>query len=266
MHKTKDGFRIKMENIPEQAKKMNLIEEFRNMKADQAKDLGVKELDGRKLHVFLVEQPGSSMTVWVDPKTREPVRMDATLSMSSIPMTTSVFKDFKWDAPVDESEVDTADPPGYTIRSMTMDASMPTEKDLIEGLRTLAKFNGGPFPATLDVAGMGAAFKKHSAETAPKTPEERKAFEAEMMPAAVKIGRAIGAINATTGDDWHYAGNGAKLDEPNRPVLWYKPTKSEKYRVIYADLTVKEAAATELPKIESRKLTAGPSPFQAPAK
>ena len=234
------------------------------MKADQAKDLGEKELDGRTLHVFLIEQPGNSMTVWVDPKTREPVRVEATLSMSSIPKTTSVFRDFKWDAPVEESEVSIDAPPGYTIRSMTMDASMPTEKDLVEGLRMLAKFNGGAFPATLDVAGMGGAFKKYAETSAPKTPEQRKAFEAEMMPAAMKIGRAIGAINSATGDDWHYAGDGAKLDEADRPVLWYKPAKSDKYHVIYADLTVKQVAANELPKIESKKLTAGPSPFSAP--
>ena len=265
MHKTKEGIRFNLENVPEQTKKMNLMEEFRGMKAEQAKDLGERDVDGRKLHAFLIEQPGNTMTVLVDPRTREPVRMEATLSIASIPTTTSVFKDFKWDAPVDPSEVSLEAPAGYAVRSMTMDASMPTEKDLIEGLRTLATFNDGAFPATLDVGGMAAAFKRLGERSKLTTAQERKAFEAKFMPEALKVGRAIGAINPAVGDDWHYAGEGAKLDNPNRPVLWYKPVKSETYRVIYADLTVKDVAAGDVPKIASKKLTAGASPFVAPA-
>jgi outer membrane lipoprotein-sorting protein len=262
---TKEAIRIKMENIPEQQKKMNLIEEFRNMKAEQAKDLGERELDGRKVHAFLVEQPGTSMTIFADPKTREPVRMEAKFEMPSVPMTTTVFKDFKWDAPVAESEVSLEVPEGYQVRSMTMDASAPSEKDLIEGLRILATFNDGTFPTGFDVAGMGEAFKVYQQKISPKTQEEQKAFANKMMPAAMTVGRAIAAINPLIGDDWHYAGKGAKLDETDRPVLWYKPAKSDKYRVIYADLTVKEVTADALPKIESKKLTAGASPFVAPA-
>ena len=37
-----------------------------------------------------------------------------------------------------------------------------------------------------------------------------------------------------------------KLDTPDRPIFWYKPTGADKYRVIYADLSVKEAAPAEI--------------------
>ena len=49
-------------------------------------------------------------------------------------------------------------------------------------------------------------------------------------------------------NDPHYVGGGVKLGTPDRPILWYKPTGSEKYRVIYADLSVKEVPAAEAPK------------------
>ena len=39
----------------------------------------------------------------------------------------------------------------------------------------------------------------------------------------------------------HYAGGGVKLGTPDRPILWYKPTGAQKYRVIYADLSVEES-------------------------
>ncbi|MBN2291867.1 MAG: hypothetical protein JXM70_05545 [Pirellulales bacterium] len=50
-------------------------------------------------------------------------------------------------------------------------------------------------------------------------------------------------------NDPHYVGGGVKLGTPNRPILWYKPTGGEKYHVIYADLSVKQVSAEELPKL-----------------
>ena len=47
-------------------------------------------------------------------------------------------------------------------------------------------------------------------------------------------------------NDPHYVGGGVKLGTSDCPILWYKPTGADKYRVIYADLSVKEVAAEEL--------------------
>ena len=47
-------------------------------------------------------------------------------------------------------------------------------------------------------------------------------------------------------NDSHYVGGGVKLGTPDRPIFWYKPTGADKYRVIYADLSVKEAAPAEI--------------------
>jgi hypothetical protein len=52
-------------------------------------------------------------------------------------------------------------------------------------------------------------------------------------------------------NDPHYVGGGVKLGTPDRPVLWYKPTGSDTYRVIYADLSVEDMTpedAKRLPK------------------
>ena len=47
----------------------------------------------------------------------------------------------------------------------------------------------------------------------------------------------------------HYTGKGVKLGTPNRPILWYKPTGAENYRVIYADLSVKEMTPEEVKEL-----------------
>jgi hypothetical protein len=44
-----------------------------------------------------------------------------------------------------------------------------------------------------------------------------------------------------------------KLGTPNRPIFWYKPTGAEKYRVVYADLSVKELTPEEVKKLPTAK-------------
>ena len=50
-------------------------------------------------------------------------------------------------------------------------------------------------------------------------------------------------------NDPHYVGGGVKLGTPGRPILWYKPTGADMYRVIYADLSVKDLTADEVKKL-----------------
>jgi hypothetical protein len=48
--------------------------------------------------------------------------------------------------------------------------------------------------------------------------------------------------------NWRYAGNGVKVNTPDTPIFWYRPAGSQTYRVIYADLTVREMTEDQLPK------------------
>ena len=41
--------------------------------------------------------------------------------------------------------------------------------------------------------------------------------------------------------DAHYAGKGVSLGAADKPIFWYRPKDSKKYRVIYADLSVRDA-------------------------
>ena len=41
--------------------------------------------------------------------------------------------------------------------------------------------------------------------------------------------------------DAHYAGKGISQGNADTPIFWYRPKDAEKYRVIYADLSVHEA-------------------------
>ena len=50
-------------------------------------------------------------------------------------------------------------------------------------------------------------------------------------------------------NDPHYVGGGVKLGTPDRPIFWYRPTGTDKYRVIYADLSVKDMAPDDVKKL-----------------
>ena len=41
--------------------------------------------------------------------------------------------------------------------------------------------------------------------------------------------------------DSHYAGKGVSLGAADTPIFWYRPKDAKKYRVIYADLSVRDA-------------------------
>ena len=150
---------------------------------------------------------------------------------------------------------------------------MPTEEDLINILRLIARYNGGVFPPAMgNTKEYMKAIQAVSMEKAAKfikTPEGEKlaaklkaqygedkagymkAWMEAMMPfnqkLMQKLTKGMMFYNMLTPDnDSHYTGKGVKLDTPDRPILWYKPTGAENYRVIYADLSVKEMTPEEV--------------------
>jgi hypothetical protein len=52
--------------------------------------------------------------------------------------------------------------------------------------------------------------------------------------------------NLTDSADWHYAGGEAALGDAATPVCWYRPEGSQTYRVVYADLSIRDVTPAEL--------------------
>ena len=77
-----------------------------------------------------------------------------------------------------------------------------------------------------------------------KTAKDREAASQNFMEAQRRVGRGLDFANQLPpATDSHYAGKGVKLGTPDKPIFWYRPKDAKKYRVIYADLTVREADA-----------------------
>jgi outer membrane lipoprotein-sorting protein len=203
--------------------------------------LGEQIIDGHKAVGFTGRGPNEEVTIWADAKTAMPIRIYLRVGQMC-----AILKNFEPDAPVDDSLLSMDVPPGYTKKDTQFDLGNATEQDFVESLRVWARVLGnGTFP---DAIGTENAMKEMPmlGQKVGKLnlPEE----QATQMGMAFAKGMLFHQIIDTRGDDWHYAGAGVKLGDASKAVFWYQPKGSQTYRVIYGDLSIRDAAPESLPK------------------
>lgn len=230
--------------------------------SDMVEPLGRKQIHDRSAVGFRVKMPGQEIEAWVDPETALPVYLKTSMAVMS---GTSTWENFAFNIPVDESQFDATPPADYSVMTMNVNASQPTEADLIDGLRIYCELTDGSFPEELELSvethkkilqpAMKAAMQqaeqeRKDGETAEQSKE--RATEATMVklsPKLIQVQRGFTFAQMLPQEsDWHYAGAGVKLNTPDTPLFWYKPKDATLYRVIYADLSVKDLPADQLPK------------------
>lgn len=75
-----------------------------------------------------------------------------------------------------------------------------------------------------------------------KTAEDREARTQKSIEAQKRIRRGLDFVLGLPQDaDAHYVGKGVSLGEADTPIFWYRPANGKKYRVICADLSVRDA-------------------------
>ena len=203
--------------------------------------LGEKVIDGKRVVGFRVSTTATVLTLWGDPKTGVPVRAEMTMAL--MPNVKVTMSDFVFNVELDESLFSIEPPAGYEIiQGPAIDVSPTVEKDLIETFRYYAQLSGGPFPGALDMGSLYemVVMKKNRLEKGQK-PNAKQLQE--MMEAQVKLQRGLMfAVQLPKEADSHYAGRGVSLGAAGKPIFWYRPKDAKTYRVIYADLSVREAA------------------------
>ena len=227
----------KPENILETMR--NIITELQNDPNVSIKPLGEKEINGQIAKGFRAIGPDVELTVWADPQTTLPIRMEQKWRQMHF-----VCTDFQFDIEMDESLFRMEIPEGYSELprgELPIDSS--TEQDLIESLRIWAEvILDGVFPRELSTEVYVDDVNKNREKFA-KLQQEQK------VELAMKLGPGFIFFNLLKAEnDWHYVGNGVKLGDAESEVCWYRPDGSETYRVIYGDLSVKDVAPENLPK------------------
>ena len=234
----------------------NMFEDLRTLlenNKEKAKPLGRKVFDGKALIGFSIPTSDREIQLWSDEATNSAKRIEYSLPSQDLNI---VLLNYKTDVPIDSKLLSFDIPAGYQLNKTQVDAStMPGEKDLINTLRLCVELND-EFPSSV---GTMALPKLMSAYT-------RSLLSAGLDPTDVQ-GLQQAAIDFSRGftfsdlllkeNDAHYAGEGATPGDTERAIFWYRPTLtsptevSDSYRVIYADLSVREQATA--PNIEDAK-------------
>jgi outer membrane lipoprotein-sorting protein len=257
-----------------------LIREGSTSSGEKVESLGKKEIDGSLAVGFRTRNNMADMSLWADPQTARLVRVEFDRFGGD---GHAVMSNFHYDMKLDPSLFSLEPPAGYTVETQTV--TKPVEKDLVKVLRLVAEYNEGTFPDSIGTNNktfMQAlqAETKSETEKLLKTPEAQelmeklkaqygedkqgfmKAWMKEWMEMAgptmqkhtQKYMKGV-MFYATLQpeNDSHYAGKDVKLDTPDRPILWYKPTGTDKYRVIYADLSVKDMSPEDVKNLPKAK-------------
>jgi len=214
-----------------------LLSENRDAKDSKYERVGEKEIEGKRALGFRYDSPSATITLWGDPKTGLPVRIENV--WSGIPHTDVVMSDFEINVDLDKSLFDVTPPADYKVQSFDVDASAAREEDVVQAFKACCEISAGDFPDTLDTTGVTKLIIKYATSQGKNISEEK--IQA-LMKESMKIGRGFQfTMELPESADAHYAGKGIKRDAKDRPIFWYKPAGEKRYRVLYADLTFHDA-------------------------
>ncbi len=243
--KDKDAQYVSMKGLPPIPNYLEHLKNIITMLQDSPhfviEDLGEQEIDGRVLIGFRAKHPRVDITMWADPVTALPVRIEQQEGQMR-----TICKNVQFDVPMEEALFSMDVPEGYTLKEeSTLDLQGGTEEAFIEGLRLLAQeFGGGQFPD-----GVGVEDYVKQAPAIVKQIESMNLSDEEETALGVTMQNFLFFTRLFQGEGkWYYRGQGVTLGEADKAIFWYRPKGSATYRVIYGDLHVEDVAPENLPE------------------
>ena len=139
--------------------------------------------------------------------------------------------------------------------------------------RLCGQLSGGVLPDRFDTEALNDLFfdnwetyfdswkKSHPVKEKPSSLKPNEVEDQQNLKDLEKLARGLSFAFAQLHReaDAHYAGKGVKLGTTDAPIFWYRPKNAEKYRVIYGDLSVREAdVAPSVPNAQPLVSASGP--------
>jgi hypothetical protein len=220
------------------------IEAMKNLPAKADEHLDPKEIDGIVCSGYRVKQGDLTTTVWLDVKTSDLVQVEQ--KYASAPGMNRIIKNIKFDVELDDSLFSLTPPAGYKSMGVEMkgDAAIQTEETFVAWLGWWANGNTDEtFPPMVAGTEMAKVCMDMAKQGKLKGSAWDKVDPQQMFNAMLFVAKL-----PREESKWRYAGNGVKINTPETPIFWYRPAGSQMYRVIYADLSVREMTEDQLPK------------------
>ncbi|MHC5076256.1 MAG: hypothetical protein ACYTFM_07495 [Planctomycetota bacterium] len=211
----------------------------------QVADMGIQEIKGQSYIVFVAAGKNETVTIWADPQTALPVRIE-----QKTPNMQIACENLQFDVELDESLFSMEVPADYTIQNTGLDFGKSSESDFIASLRIWAEIlEDGYFPDSISLENaveIGLKFDR-ALRRADLTDQQQ-------METAMQFGQGLVFLRFFKGQgQWHYKGIGIELGDASAPIFWYQPQDSENFRVIYGDLSVEEVLPKDVPGSELTK-------------
>jgi outer membrane lipoprotein-sorting protein len=221
----------------------NYFEQMRRLFADERnadekkfENLGEKMIDGKKALGFRLVSPMGKVTLWGDPQSSFPVRIEN--DYSGLPATRVVMTNFQINPELKPALFDMTPPAGYKVQSLDVDGSEPREEDVVQGFKACTEISGD-FPDSLDTAGISKLIINYTVSQLKKDGAKQPNDEQmqKLMNVSIKIGRGFQfMVQLPPASEATYAGKGVKFGAKDTPIFWYKPAGSARYRVLDAEL------------------------------
>ena len=240
-----------------------LVADAESGKGEKVERLPDETINGRPVEVYRLQIQTVEVKIWADPKTLLPVRVEYHSTSPGGTESNIVMTDFHTDVDLNAELFSLGVPEGYTVaQTSELDLGKKPIVWLAELLKMVAEQNDGVFPPTLhgeDIGEIMQRFAKTWAEEHGKdSPMERKKLGAEIssrvLNETMHLSFVLGMLNALPAKYWHYEGKDVKLNAPDTPIFWLRfPPTSSVCQVLYADLSIKEVPAEQMPKTQSLK-------------
>lgn len=215
------------------------------------KAVGEKMIDGVRTVGFEADFGAITFTLWSDPKTKLPVVIESTIGSPSEPIQMTM-REFVFNAPVEDGLFSTEAPSGYQVKEIQQPAvditaivKLPPEEHVVRILKFYSGLFDGAFPERIDGPELVSKLTSRMGAKRLEDPKFMKEFT-----------ELSGSMGATwtfrqTLDKFGYLG-GKHLNDADTIVFWYLPKGAEKYRVVYATLTVGDVMEEKLPKLPAK--------------
>jgi len=205
----------------------------------QAKaDLGNRDIDGRQVTGFRLEQGGTVYSIWADAATGLPLQIEIT-NQRLLGKGKVALKQFEFDVAVPTRQYGMG---GFDSSRWKWTLS---EEELIKALQRWAKRHDGRFPPYLTHQAWFFNTPEFFRNADLSIKDKQFVFSGHAQ--AVVKGVAF-ANQLPPGDNWYYLGEGMTLDpqDGQTPICWYQPEGSKTYRAICRNLSARTMEPDEL--------------------
>ncbi len=231
---------------PDNAAGTGMIDYLRQLTEGDAKPVADKQIGNIRARGYLVKKLGVEMTIWVDPATRLPLRIECLAKFQDKEFR-SVATDFEIDPQLDDALFRVEPPAGYALRkeeSKTIGMDPKTflnpEQAAADFLRIFAEKTGGTFPKRLDDP---AEFQT----IMPKQAQKSAIPDSETFRIIQSATRFLMARQSLK-DGFGYRSDGVKLGDADKILFWYRPDGATSYRALYGDLHGADVSDDKLPE------------------